>query len=95
MPDEITQLPDQFHMTYGSYGDGYGIVGDREREAIGLVARYEGILLDPVYSGRAMGALIDLIRRRELTSRETVLFWHTGGIPAIFEYSRELAPPPN
>jgi len=82
--------PDQFHMTYDYYGDGYGIVGDLEREAISLVARNEGILLDPVYTGRAMGALIDMIRRKEFVSGDTVLFWHTGGIPAIFEYARKL-----
>lgn len=82
--------PDDFHMTYDYCGEGYGIVGGREREAISLLARYEGILLDPVYSGRAMGALIDLLRRKEFTSNETVLFWHTGGTPAIFAYGSEL-----
>jgi D-cysteine desulfhydrase len=61
-----------------------------EREAIQLVARYEGILLDPVYTGRAMGGLIDMIRNKEFTSSDTVLFWHTGGTPALFEYAREL-----
>ena len=75
----------------GEYlGAGYGIVGDLEREAISLTATLEGILLDPVYTGRAMGALIDLVRRKEIPPTEQVLFWHTGGAPAIFAYAAEL-----
>jgi D-cysteine desulfhydrase len=73
-------------------GAGYGVVGDLEREAIRLTARTEGILLDPVYTGRAMGGLIDLIRGRQLRKGDTVLFWHTGGTPALFPYREDLAP---
>ncbi|HXX63732.1 MAG TPA: D-cysteine desulfhydrase family protein [Bacteroidota bacterium] len=72
-------------------GEGYGIVGPLERDAIRLVAQKEGILLDPVYTGRAMGGLIDLITRREFDSKGAVLFWHTGGSPALFHYARDLA----
>ncbi len=71
-------------------GAGYGVVGKLEREAIRLVARYEGLLLDPVYTGRAMGGLIDLIHRRIIMPEETVLFWHTGGTPALFAYAQAL-----
>jgi len=78
--------PDRFHMRYGYLGGGYGVVGDREREAVKLLGKHEGILLDPVYSARAMGALIDMIRRGEFTGGDTVVFWHTGGIPSVFEY---------
>lgn len=67
-------------------GDGYGIVGDLERNAIKLLAEKEGILIDPVYTGRAMGGLIDLIEKNELKKNESVLFWHTGGTPALFTY---------
>ena len=70
-------------------GDGYGVVGELERRAIRTVAQTEGILLDPVYTGRAMGA-IDMIEHRELSREQTVLFWHTGGIPALFPYARDL-----
>jgi len=63
---------------------GYGVVGRLEREAIDLVARREGILLDQVYTGRAMGGLIDLIRKGRFTRDDAVLFWHTGGTPALF-----------
>jgi D-cysteine desulfhydrase len=72
------------------YGKGYGVMGDLEREAITGMARYEGILLDPVYSGRAMGGLMDMIKRKEFSSTDNVLFWHTGGTPALFDYARQL-----
>jgi D-cysteine desulfhydrase family pyridoxal phosphate-dependent enzyme len=71
-------------------GAGYGVVGDLEREAIRLMAEREGVLLDPVYTGRAFGALVDLIRRGEFGSREHVIFWHTGGAPALFSYAGTL-----
>lgn len=77
-------------VIYGYMGEGYGIVGDLEREAIRLLARHEGILLDPVYAGRAFGALMDSIRKGVFKRGETVLFWHTGGAPALFAYAREL-----
>jgi len=63
---------------------GYGILQPAEVEAICLFARTEGILLDPVYTGRAAAGLIDLIRKGFFSPNETVLFWHTGGIPALF-----------
>jgi D-cysteine desulfhydrase len=71
-------------------GGGYGVVGELERRAIRIVAQTEGILLDPVYTGRAMGALLDMIERGELSREHSVLFWHTGGIPALFPYARDL-----
>lgn len=75
-------------------GAGYGVVGDPEREAIKLVARTEGILLDPVYTGRAMAGLIAMIRGGELSGADTVLFWHTGGAPALFPYASALQSAP-
>jgi 1-aminocyclopropane-1-carboxylate deaminase/D-cysteine desulfhydrase-like pyridoxal-dependent ACC family enzyme len=65
-------------------GAGYGAAGPPEVEAIHLFARQEGILLDPVYTGRAAAGLIDLIRRGFFSRKQTVLFWHTGGVPALF-----------
>jgi D-cysteine desulfhydrase family pyridoxal phosphate-dependent enzyme len=82
---------DRFHMRYGYFGGGYGVIGDREREAIRFLGKCEGILLDPVYSARAMGALIDMIRKGEFAAGNTVVFWHTGGIPSVFEYGGEIA----
>ena len=71
---------------------GYGVFGDGEREAIHLFARHEGLLLDPVYTGRAAAGMIDLIRKGFFKKDETILFWHTGGQPALFadKYSQDL-----
>ena len=63
---------------------GYGVLTDPEREAVRLFAKYEGLLLDPVYTGRAAAGMIDLIRKGFFKKEETVLFWHTGGQPALF-----------
>lgn len=63
---------------------GYGVLTDREVEAVNLFARQEGILLDPVYTGRAAAGLVDLARKGFFKPTEQVLFWHTGGTPALF-----------
>lgn len=63
---------------------GYGVLTEAEREAVKLFARYEGLLLDPVYTGRAAAGLVDLIRKGFFKQGETVLFWHTGGQPGLF-----------
>ncbi|MGW8224495.1 MAG: D-cysteine desulfhydrase family protein [Anaerolineales bacterium] len=65
-------------------GGGYGVMGKNEVEALTIFARSEGMLLDPVYTGRAAAGLIDLIRSNFFTADQNVLFWHTGGTPAIF-----------
>lgn len=71
-------------------GEGYGVVGALENEAISLTARNEGILVDPVYTGRAMGGLIDMVRTGYFKASDKVLFWHTGGAPALFAYAQDL-----
>lgn len=71
-------------------GEGYGVVGTLENEAIAMTAHTEGILVDPVYTGRAMGGLIDMIRIGKIKKTDSVLFWHTGGAPALFAYANEL-----
>jgi D-cysteine desulfhydrase family pyridoxal phosphate-dependent enzyme len=65
-------------------GAGYGIPTPEAEEAIALVARTEGVTLDPVYTAKAMAGLLDWIRKGKLTETETVLFWHTGGQLALF-----------
>ena len=76
-PDDIL-VNDQF------LGAGSGIPGEAEIEAIGLFARHEGLLLDPVYTGRAAAGLVSLARTGVFGQGEQVLFWHTGGTPALF-----------
>lgn len=71
-------------------GEGYGIPTDSMIEAVSLVARTEGILLDPVYSGKGMAGLIDLIRTGYFEKDSDVVFLHTGGSAALFGYPQRL-----
>jgi len=65
---------------------GYGIANDETLEAISLAARHEGLLLDPVYSGKTLAGLIGLVREGVIAADQTVVFLHTGGTPALFGY---------
>ena len=71
-------------------GAGYGIPTPGMVEAVQLLARTEGIFLDPVYSGKAMAGLIDLIRTGVFTKDQTILFLHTGGSTGLFGYTEAL-----
>jgi L-cysteate sulfo-lyase len=71
-------------------GPGYGHPTPGMTEAVLMLARLEGVLLDPVYSGKAMAGLIDLIRKGEIGKSETVVFLHTGGAVGLFGYTRVL-----
>jgi D-cysteine desulfhydrase family pyridoxal phosphate-dependent enzyme len=82
--EKISLSPDDILVSANYLGGGYGVMGQAEIEAIRLFARTEGLLLDPVYTGRAAAGLIDLIRRGFFKPDETVLFWHSGGTPALF-----------
>lgn len=81
-PERLTAEDIRVNADY--LGGGYGVVGEPELEAIRLFAELEGLLLDPVYTGRAAAGLLDLIRKGYFKPEEKVLFWHTGGTPAIF-----------
>ncbi len=81
---ELAFGPVDFSVNDDYLGGGYGVVGDVERGAIETLARSEGILVDPVYTGRALGGLLDLIREGAFGHAEKVLFWHTGGTAALF-----------
>ncbi|MBL7164183.1 MAG: D-cysteine desulfhydrase family protein [Anaerolineales bacterium] len=78
-----TFKPDQILVNADYTGEGYGIMNSQDREAVHIFARFEGMLLDPVYTGRAAGGMIDLIRKGFFSKDETVLFWHTGGPPGL------------
>ncbi|MBM3151564.1 MAG: D-cysteine desulfhydrase family protein [Chloroflexi bacterium] len=92
MGEPIALTPAEVQVNADYCAPGYGVLTKHEREAIQLFARYEGLLLDPVYTGRAAAGLIDLIRKGFFKKEETVLFWHTGGQPALFagKYQAEL-----
>ena len=83
--------PAQINVNDQFLGGGYAVIGELEITAIRTFARSEGLILDPVYTGRAAGAMLELIRTRDIDLDERVLFWHTGGTPAIFAYAEELA----
>lgn len=85
--------PSEVSVSAAYLGQGYGVMGPAEVEAIHLAAGYEGLLLDPVYTGRAVAGLIDLIRKRTFSPGDSVLFWHTGGGPALFaeRYREQIA----
>lgn len=71
-------------------GPGYSLPSEEMIEAVRMLARLEGVLLDPVYSGKAMAGLIAMARSGELKRGERVLFLHTGGSPALYAYQGVL-----
>jgi L-cysteate sulfo-lyase len=72
-------------------GEGYGVPTTEALEAIELLARTEGILLDPVYSAKGMAGLIDLIRQGRYKADDNIVFLHTGGAQALFGYREAFA----
>ena len=80
-------IPPTAVLCFGDYvGPGYAIPTAQMAEAVRLLARLEGILMDPVYTGKAMAGLIDLVRRGYFGRTENILFVHTGGSPALYVY---------
>ena len=71
-------------------GDGYGIPTEAMNDAVMLLARLEGLLFDPVYSGKALAGLIDLVRKGHFEGAENIVFLHTGGSAALFAYVGDL-----
>src|SRR5439155_1085717 len=75
-------------IVYDDYvGERYGVPTTECLDAIRIVARTEGVLLDPVYTGKAMAGLMGLIAQERFTSGQNVVFWHTGGQPAVFAHA--------
>jgi L-cysteate sulfo-lyase len=71
-------------------GEGYGIVNTEVARAIRRLLANEGVVLDPVYTGKAMAALVDLIQRGHFGKEDKIVFFHTGGTPALFPYRQEI-----
>ena len=71
-------------------GPRYGVPSEKGLAAIRLAARTEGLLLDPVYTGKAMSGLIGLAAEGRFADSTGVVFWHTGGLPALFAFEKEI-----
>ena len=84
-------LTDSDFILHDQYGQpGYGVITASERKAIRLLAQTEGIITDPVYTGRTLVGLTDLIRRGVYAEDETILFWHTGGVAGLFARTADM-----
>ena len=87
LDDKSAALPDDEVVVYDEYvGPGYSLPTEGMEEAVTLFARLEGILLDPVYTGKAAAGLIDLIRQGKFADGSNVVFLHTGGAPSLYHY---------
>ncbi|WP_438862873.1 D-cysteine desulfhydrase family protein [Neptunicella sp.] len=86
----VELTPEDIQLNQDYIADGYGVINELDKRAISLLARTEGIVIDPVYTGRAMGALIDMIETNQFNPDDKILFWHTGGAPALFAYANTL-----
>jgi len=82
-------VPGDIRLSDATLAPGYGQLNQAVRDAIKLSAQHAGLMLDPVYTGRAMAGLIEL-QRSDALPGPRVLFWHTGGLPALFAYSDQL-----
>ena len=84
-------IPRDAVLCFDEYvGPGYSLPTPQMAEAVRMLARLEGILMDPVYTGKAIAGLIDLVRKGYFTKEENVLFIHTGGSPALHVYMAEI-----
>jgi 1-aminocyclopropane-1-carboxylate deaminase/D-cysteine desulfhydrase-like pyridoxal-dependent ACC family enzyme len=98
----LLQLPERLELSdlftdQNFIGDGYGIPTRGGLEAITLFAMHEAIVLDPCYTSKAAAAMIAHIRAGEIPATETIVFLHTGGVPAIFTsaFAEKIAPQPS
>ncbi len=84
-------IPRSAVLCFDEYvGPGYSLSTPEMADAVRLLAQTEGILLDPVYTGKAMAGLIDLVRKGYFEKQENILFVHTGGSPALYTYMTDL-----
>jgi D-cysteine desulfhydrase family pyridoxal phosphate-dependent enzyme len=90
LEQEILIDPNDIIVHDAYLGEAYAKITPEARAAIQRVARLEGIFLDPVYTGKAMAGLIDLVERGTLAKGSTILFWHTGGAPGIFGFPNDV-----
>ncbi len=87
---DLSIVPEEVAVFDDYIKEGYGVLNNEVTDAIKLVAETEGIFLDPIYTGKAMVMLIDLTKKGYFKKDDNVVFFHTGGLPAIFLYKNEL-----
>jgi 1-aminocyclopropane-1-carboxylate deaminase/D-cysteine desulfhydrase-like pyridoxal-dependent ACC family enzyme len=87
---DMTVAPEEIQVMDEYVFEGYGILTPEISQAMEKVAQTEGILLDPVYTGKAMAGLIDLVKRDYFQKSDGVVFLHTGGTPALFIYEEKI-----
>ncbi len=76
----------------GYAGEGYGFPTKKSNDALRLIARKEGLIIDPVYTAKTLAFLIDSVKKGEFGNDENVCFMHTGGVPALFAYKAQFQP---
>jgi L-cysteate sulfo-lyase len=85
------EIPDSDILTWdGALAPGYGQISNRTRGALKMMAEYEGLFLDPVYTAKAFAGVLGLLQDKQIQPGMRVLFIHTGGVPALFAYQDEL-----
>lgn len=90
--DIAAPAPDAVSLDGASLGEAYGVPTDAMRNAVELVARCEGVLLDPVYTGKGMAGFIAQLLDGRYADHDAAIFLHTGGMPGLFAYEEEFAP---
>jgi len=83
--------PDALRLRLDQVGDGYGALTEQTMAALTLAARTEGIVLDPIYTGRAMAGLIAAVKDGDITAGQRTVFLHSGGLPGFFGHAATVA----
>jgi 1-aminocyclopropane-1-carboxylate deaminase/D-cysteine desulfhydrase-like pyridoxal-dependent ACC family enzyme len=92
---EHVDVPPEEIESFDEYVGSYGVMTDAGADAIRTCARLEGLLLDPVYTGKVMAGVLDLAHRGLLDRSVPTIFWHTGGLPILFAFAHELGRGPS
>jgi len=87
---DVAGIEDTIRLYDEFVGAGYGALTTEGLAAIELLAREEGLVLDPVYTGKTAAGMLSILRHGDVTAEETVLFLHTGGVPGLFAKAAEL-----
>ena len=83
-------MPDDIVVDCSYIGPGYGQPTDAMNEAVVMLARQEGLLFDPVYTGKALAGMIDYVRKGHFAASDRIVFLHTGGAVGLFAYGDQL-----